>query len=104
MAATNTTGPAPVDSGSAAGAPGSVLSDEMTAKAMHKRYEGLVMVRTKAIKGKGAWYWAHLEPLLVQNAETGMPKAVKLKCSLCDAVFSASNPSQTASEHLKGGT
>ncbi|XP_062146532.1 uncharacterized protein LOC133854372 isoform X2 [Alnus glutinosa] len=104
MAATNTTGPAPVDSGSAAGAPGSVLSDEMTAKAMHKRYEGLVMVRTKAIKGKGAWYWAHLEPLLVQNAETGMPKAVKLRCSLCDAVFSASNPSRTASEHLKRGT
>lgn len=106
MAATNTTAAAPVDSGSAAGAgaAGSVSSDELTAKAVHKRYEGLVMVRTKAIKGKGAWYWAHLEPLLVQNTETGLPKAVKLRCSLCDAVFSASNPSRTASEHLKRGT
>ncbi|KAF7813310.1 uncharacterized protein G2W53_034286 [Senna tora] len=33
-----------------------------------------------------------------------MPKSVKLKCSLCDSVFSASNPSRTASEHLKRGT
>lgn len=71
---------------------------------MHKRYEGLVMVRTKAIKGKGAWYWAHLEPMLVHNSDTGLPKAVKLRCSLCEAVFSASNPSRTASEHLKRGT
>ncbi|KAF7828368.1 Ribonuclease H-like domain containing protein [Senna tora] len=94
MAATNTTTPS-VDSASA---------DEVTAKAMHKRYEGLMMVRTKAIKGKGAWYWAHLEPLLVHNTDTGLPKAVKLRCCLCDAVFSASNPSRTASEHLKRGT
>ncbi|KAJ9706765.1 hypothetical protein PVL29_001972 [Vitis rotundifolia] len=93
MAATNTT--PPIDSSSA---------EELTAKAVHKRYEGLVMVRTKAIKGKGAWYWAHLEPLLVHNNDTGLPKAVKLRCSLCEAVFSASNPSRTASEHLKRGT
>ncbi|KAL9350095.1 hypothetical protein Peur_057350 [Populus x canadensis] len=79
-------------------------AEELTAKAAHKRYEGLMMVRTKAIKGKGAWYWAHLEPMLVHNTDTGLPKAVKLRCSLCDAVFSASNPSRTASEHLKRGT
>ncbi|CAN4127535.1 unnamed protein product [Withania somnifera] len=79
-------------------------ADEVNAKAVHKRYEGLVMVRTKAVKGKGAWYWAHLEPILVHNSDTGLPKAVKLRCSLCDAVFSASNPSRTASEHLKRGT
>ncbi|KAL1559762.1 hypothetical protein AAHA92_10068 [Salvia divinorum] len=79
-------------------------SDELAAKLAHKRFEGLVMVRTKAIKGKGAWYWAHLEPILVHNSDTGLPKAVKLRCSLCDAIFSASNPSRTASEHLKRGT
>lgn len=78
-------------------------AEELTAK-VHKRYEGLLMVRTKAIKGKGAWYWAHLEPMLVHNSDSNLPKAVKLKCSLCDAVFSASNPSRTASEHLKRGT
>ncbi|XP_020228116.1 uncharacterized protein LOC109809273 [Cajanus cajan] len=78
--------------------------EEATAKTAQKRYEGLLMVRNKAIKGKGAWYWTHLEPLLVHNNETGLPKAVKLRCSLCDAVFSASNPSRTASEHLKRGT
>ncbi|XP_073303007.1 uncharacterized protein [Primulina huaijiensis] len=82
----------------------SVSSEELSAKAVHKRYDGLVTVRTKAIKGKGAWYWAHLEPILVHNPDTGFPKAVKLRCSLCDAVFSASNPSRTASEHLKRGT
>ncbi|XP_061348223.1 uncharacterized protein LOC133293651 [Gastrolobium bilobum] len=82
----------------------SASADEATAKALQKRYEGLMMVRNKAIKGKGAWYWAHLQPLLVTNTETGLPKAVKLRCSLCDAVFSASNPSRTASEHLKRGT
>lgn len=82
----------------------SLSADELTAKALHKRYEGLVMVRNKAIKGKGAWYWVHLEPILVHNSDTGLPKAVKLRCSLCDAVFSASNPSRTASEHLKRGT
>ncbi|KAG0569688.1 hypothetical protein M758_6G104200 [Ceratodon purpureus] len=75
-----------------------------SAKALHKRYEGLVTVRSKAIKGKGAWYWSHLLPLLVQHPDTGLPKAVKLRCSLCNAMFSASNPSRTASEHLKRGT
>ncbi|MFS8003757.1 putative transcription factor/ chromatin remodeling BED-type(Zn) family [Helianthus anomalus] len=79
-------------------------TDELTIKKVHKRYEGLMMIRRKAIKGKGAWYWAHLEPLLVQNPDSGQPKAVKLRCVLCDAVFSASNPSRTASEHLKRGT
>ncbi|XP_071730768.1 uncharacterized protein [Rutidosis leptorrhynchoides] len=80
-------------------------SAESTAvKTLNKRYEGLIMVRTKAIKGKGAWYWSHLEPILVHNPDTGLPKAVKLRCCLCGAVFSASNPSRTASEHLKRGT
>ncbi|XP_057250900.1 uncharacterized protein LOC104892419 isoform X2 [Beta vulgaris subsp. vulgaris] len=85
-------------------ATGEVMGEEATAKAVHKRYEGLVMVRNKAVRGKGAWYWAHLEPLLVHNADNGLPKAVKLKCCLCDTMFSASNPSRTASEHLKRGT
>ncbi|KAJ0970984.1 hypothetical protein J5N97_018943 [Dioscorea zingiberensis] len=82
----------------------SVAVEDAAARAASKRYEGLVMVRTKAIKGKGAWYWAHLEPILVRSSDTGLPKAVKLRCSLCDALFSASNPSRTASEHLKRGT
>ncbi|XP_021736006.1 uncharacterized protein LOC110702585 isoform X2 [Chenopodium quinoa] len=88
----------------AAGNAGETAGEEATAKAVHKRYEGLMLVRNKAIRGKGAWYWAHLEPLLVHNADTGLPKAVKLKCCLCDTMFSASNPSRTASEHLKRGT
>ncbi|KAE9606909.1 hypothetical protein Lal_00026479 [Lupinus albus] len=79
-------------------------AEELSAKALQKRYEGLVMVRNKAIKGKGTWYWSHLEPMLLHNTETGLPKSVKLRCSLCDAVFSASNPSRTASEHFKRGT
>ncbi|KAL9310440.1 putative transcription factor/ chromatin remodeling BED-type(Zn) family [Arabidopsis thaliana] len=79
-------------------------AEELATKALQKRYEGLMMVRTKAVKGKGAWYWSHLEPILLHNTDTGFPKAVKLRCSLCDAVFSASNPSRTASEHLKRGT
>ncbi|KAL6127841.1 hypothetical protein ACLB2K_071202 [Fragaria x ananassa] len=84
--------------------PAPLSPDDAAARALNKRYEGLVTVRTKAIKGKGAWYWAHLEPVLVRNTTTNLPKAVKLKCLLCDAVFSASNPSRTASEHLKRGT
>lgn len=95
MASTNSTSTDPLPSSS---------SDEIAAKAVNKRYDGLVTVRTKAIKGKGAWYWAHLEPVLVRNPDTGLPKSVKLKCTLCDSVFSASNPSRTASEHLKRGT
>ncbi|KAF3323826.1 hypothetical protein FCM35_KLT11293 [Carex littledalei] len=82
----------------------SITSEETAARAVQKRFEGLMTVRAKAIKGKGAWYWAHLEPVLVQSNDTNLPKAVKLRCSLCDAVFSASNPSRTASEHLKRGT
>ncbi|KAL5207634.1 hypothetical protein ABZP36_032069 [Zizania latifolia] len=75
------------------------------ARAAQKRYEGLLTVRAKAVKGKGAWYWVHLVPVLYPSADTGMPpKAVKLRCGLCSAVFSASNPSRTASEHLKRGT
>ncbi|CAM8883345.1 unnamed protein product [Rhodiola kirilowii] len=86
------------------GASTSLSAEEMAAKNAQKRYDGLMMVRHKAVKGKGAWYWAHLEPILVQNNESGLAKAVKLRCSLCEAVFSASNPSRTASEHLKRGT
>ncbi|CAI8593535.1 unnamed protein product [Vicia faba] len=93
MTSTNSTSTEPLPS-----------SDDIAAKAVNKRYEGLVTVRTKAIKGKGAWYWTHLEPILVRNPDSGLPKSVKLKCSLCEAVFSASNPSRTASEHLKRGT
>jgi hypothetical protein len=79
--------------------------EEAAARATQKRYEALLTVRAKAVKGKGAWYWAHLEPVLIPPADTGMPpKAVKLRCALCSAVFSASNPSRTASEHLKRGT
>ncbi|KAD6796273.1 hypothetical protein E3N88_07169 [Mikania micrantha] len=81
-----------------------LTTDEMAVKAVHKRYEGLVMVRTKAIKGKGAWYWAHLEPNLVCNPGTGVPESVKLRWSLCEALSSTSNPSRKASEHLKRGT
>ncbi|KAK1307003.1 hypothetical protein QJS10_CPA10g00797 [Acorus calamus] len=82
----------------------SAAAEDGAAKAVQKRYEGLMTVRNKAIKGKGAWYWAYLEPIMVHNPDTSLPKAVKLRCSLCDAVFSASNPSRTASEHLKRGT
>ncbi|KAJ7570520.1 hypothetical protein O6H91_01G124000 [Diphasiastrum complanatum] len=78
--------------------------EEQYASAVQKRYDGLITVRNKAIKGKGAWYWNHLEPILVQIADTGVAKAVKLRCGLCSATFSASNPSRTASEHLKRGT
>ncbi|KAF2311753.1 hypothetical protein GH714_026514 [Hevea brasiliensis] len=84
--------------------PSSFMAEDTAAKAVIKRYEGLVAIRTKAKKGKGAWYWTHLEPILIRNPDTSLPKAVKLKCSLCDAVFSASNPSRTATEHLKRGT
>ena len=80
------------------------FTEDVAVKAVNKRYEGLVTVRTKANKGKGAWYWAHFEPILIRNPETTLPQAVKLKCTLCDSAFSASNPSRTASEHLKRGT
>ncbi|CAN0891594.1 hypothetical protein LINGRAHAP2_LOCUS17083 [Linum grandiflorum] len=83
--------------------PSSSLPEDASARAANKRYEGLVGIRSKAIKGKGAWYWAHLEPVLLRNSETNLPRAVKLKCSLCESFFSASNPSRTASEHLKRG-
>ncbi|KAL2550241.1 hypothetical protein Fot_11771 [Forsythia ovata] len=79
-------------------------SEDVAVKAVNKRFEGLLTVRTKAIKGKGAWYWSHLEPILIKNPETNLPKAVKLKCTLCDAAFSASNPSRTATEHFKRGS
>ncbi|KAG4941808.1 hypothetical protein JHK87_045679 [Glycine soja] len=79
-------------------------SDAGALRAINKRFEGLLTVRTKAMKGKGAWYWAHLEPILVPHPDTGLPKSVKLKCSLCDSLFSSSNPSRTASEHFKRGT
>lgn len=81
-----------------------VATEDMAVRAVNKRYEGLSTVRAKAIKGKGAWYWVHLEPILVRNPDTNDAKAVKLRCNLCEAVFSASNPSRTASEHLKRGT
>ncbi|KAL3650444.1 hypothetical protein CASFOL_006847 [Castilleja foliolosa] len=79
-------------------------SSDAAATALNKRYEGLVALRTKAVKGKGAWYWAHFEPTLIRNPETHLPASVKLKCTLCNAAFSASNPSRTAAEHLKRGT
>nr|ARE68227.1 hypothetical protein [Hordeum vulgare] len=72
--------------------------------AARKRYEALMQVRAKALKGKGAWYWGHLEPVLVPPPASGAPpKAARLRCALCAATFSASNPSRTATEHLKRG-
>ena len=56
-----------------------VATEDMAVRAVNKRYEGLTTVRTKAIKGKGAWYWVHLEPILVRNPDTNDAKAVKLK-------------------------
>ncbi|MQM07808.1 hypothetical protein Taro_040656 [Colocasia esculenta] len=79
-------------------------SEESATTKVQKRYEALAAVRSRAIKGKGAWYWAYLEPMLLPDPATGLPSAVKLRCSLCRAAFSASNPSRTASEHLKRGT
>lgn len=68
--------------------------------AARKRYEALMQVRAKAVKGKGAWYWGHLDPVLVPPPGTGAPPmAARLRCSLC----AASNPSRTAIEHLKRG-
>lgn len=46
-------------------------------KRVLKRFEELLMVWNKAIEGKDAWYWTHLEPLLVHNIEMGLPEAVK---------------------------
>lgn len=79
-------------------------AEEAAAAAANKRYAALSTVKNKAIKGKGAWYWAHLEPLLIHDPESRLPKSVKLRCTLCLSLFSASNPSRTASEHLKRGT
>ncbi|KAH6809615.1 hypothetical protein C2S51_027398 [Perilla frutescens var. frutescens] len=78
-------------------------AEDVAANVLNKRYERLLALRTKAVKGKGAWYWAHFDPILIRNPDSNQPKAVKLKCTLCDAAFSASNPSRTASEHLKRG-
>jgi hypothetical protein len=88
-------------SASAPAEAGAMVAEEAAAR---KRYEALVQVRAKAIKGKGAWYWAHLEPVLVPPPASGQPpKMARLRCTLCAATFSASNPSRTASEHLKRG-
>nr|CAB3477496.1 unnamed protein product [Digitaria exilis] len=90
--------PAEAPPGAAAGA---MAPEEAAAR---KRYESLVHVRAKAVKGKGAWYWAHLEPVLAPPPASGLPpKTARLRCVLCSATFSASNPSRTASEHLKRG-
>nr|CAB3473451.1 unnamed protein product [Digitaria exilis] len=85
----------------AAVAAGAMAPEEAAAR---KRYESLVHVRAKAVKSKGAWYWAHLEPVLAPPPASGLPpKTARLRCVLCSATFSASNPSRTASEHLKRG-
>ncbi|KAG8063984.1 hypothetical protein GUJ93_ZPchr0004g38526 [Zizania palustris] len=86
----------------AAAGEGAMGGEEAAAR---KRYDALMQVRAKAVrKGKGAWYWAHLDPVLVPSPASGVPpKATRLRCVLCAATFSASNPSRTASEHLKRG-
>ncbi|CAN6275332.1 unnamed protein product [Urochloa humidicola] len=97
--------------GASASAPAEEPAGSLAAAAMgaeeaaaRKRYEALVQVRAKVVKGKGAWYWAHLEPVLVPPPASGLPpKMARLRCVLCAATFSASNPSRTASEHLKRG-
>ncbi|KAI3691708.1 hypothetical protein L6452_31510 [Arctium lappa] len=103
-ATTNSTTQQPPPPPQPSSSPPPESTESTAAKMVNKRFEGLMMVRTKAIKGKGAWYWTHLEPILVRNSGTGVPESVKLRCSLCGAVFSASNPSRTAAEHLKRGT
>ncbi|ERM97477.1 hypothetical protein AMTR_s00125p00050870 [Amborella trichopoda] len=43
------------------------FEDDVSTKGVHKRYESLTTVRSKAIKGKGAWYWPHLDPILKEK-------------------------------------
>ncbi|ERN03050.1 hypothetical protein AMTR_s00181p00045630 [Amborella trichopoda] len=43
------------------------FEDDVSAKGVLKHFEGSTIVHSKAIKGKGTWYWAHLEPILVQT-------------------------------------
>ncbi|BAF14245.1 uncharacterized protein [Oryza sativa Japonica Group] len=91
-------------SGSGSAPAGAAMVPGGEEAAARKRYDALMQVRAKAVKGKGAWYWAHLEPVLVPPPGSGVPpKAARLRCVLCAATFSASNPSRTASEHLKRG-
>ncbi|WOL18124.1 hypothetical protein Cni_G26917 [Canna indica] len=92
-----------MEAGAKESAGGEGGAEDATARAAKKRYERLMAVRSKATKGKGAWYWAHLEPILVTAAGSPHPSAAKLRCALCSSLFSASNPSRTASEHLKRG-
>ncbi|WOL13055.1 hypothetical protein Cni_G21824 [Canna indica] len=92
-----------MEAGAKEPAGGEAAAEDATARVARKRYERLMAVRSKATKGKGAWYWAHLEPILVTPAGAAHPIAAKLRCVLCSALFSGSNPSRTASEHLKRG-
>ncbi|KAG6425722.1 hypothetical protein SASPL_116168 [Salvia splendens] len=51
---------------------------EAAEDAVNKRYARLLSLRTKAVDGKGAWYWAHFDPILIRNPDTNLAKSVKL--------------------------
>ncbi|KAG6503529.1 hypothetical protein ZIOFF_035844 [Zingiber officinale] len=47
-----------------------------------KRYERLSALRSKAMTGKGTWYWAHLKPVMVpaDAAGSALLASAKLQC------------------------
>ena len=50
----------------------------------------------------GTWFWPHLEP--VAFSQDGNVTSVRLQCLHCQQHMAASNPSRTATEHLRSGS
>ena len=57
----------------------------------------------------GTWFWPHLEPIanppggIAASSPDGEVTSVKLQCLHCHQYMAASNPSRTATEHLRSG-
>eukprot|EP00245_Coleochaete_scutata_P016555 TRINITY_DN776_c0_g2_i1.p1 TRINITY_DN776_c0_g2~~TRINITY_DN776_c0_g2_i1.p1 ORF type:complete len:775 (-),score=150.13 TRINITY_DN776_c0_g2_i1:187-2511(-) len=80
--------------------PGSMSKGKLMNPAeMEKKYADYMKAKSRQ---KPAWFWEYLNPNL-RRTEDGTAMALTLHCNLCFKVFSASNPSRTAVEHLKEG-
>ncbi|KAK9825566.1 hypothetical protein WJX74_006706 [Apatococcus lobatus] len=89
-----------MESGAPAGDASNPASRSKPKETLAELYEKLSRQKEHSER-TGTWFWPHLEP--VAFSQEGNVTSVRLRCLHCQQHMAASNPSRTATEHLRSG-
>ena len=82
------------------GGPPNPASRSRPKETLGEMYDKLVRQKEHSER-TGTWFWPHLEPTAF--SKDGQITSVRLQCLHCQQHMAASNPSRTATEHLRSG-